>query len=175
MQKERRNNRTDTKRTGPGRKEQRKTECMSLTEKINNDIKEAMKAREKEKLEALRDIKAKLLLEATSGTGGVTEEAENKIVLKLHKQRMEAYDIFKQQGRQDLADAEMFQAKIIEGYLPKMMSEDEVRQVVREKIAAVGAAGPQDMGKVMGPVMGQLSGKADGKVISAIVKEELSK
>lgn len=148
---------------------------MSLTEKINNDIKEAMKAREKEKLEALRDIKAKLLLEATSGADSVTEEAENKIVLKLYKQRMEAHDIFKQQGRQDLADAEMFQAKIIEAYMPKMMSEDEIRKVVQDKIAAVGAAGPQDMGKVMGPIMGQLAGKADGKVISEIVKQELNK
>ncbi|MBK7130493.1 MAG: GatB/YqeY domain-containing protein [Crocinitomicaceae bacterium] len=147
---------------------------MSLTERINNDIKEAMKAREKEKLEALRDIKSKLLLEATSGSGTVTEESENKIVLKLHKQRLETYEIYTQQGRQDLADAEMFQAKIIEAYLPNMMSEEEVRKVVREKIAAVGASGPQDMGKVMGPVMGQLNGKADGKVISEIVKQELS-
>ena len=148
---------------------------MSLTERINNDIKEAMKAREKEKLEALRDIKAKLLLEATSGGAGVTEDAENKIVMKLYKQRMEAYEIFKQQGRQDLADAEMFQAKIIEAYMPAMMSEEEVRKVVQEKIAAVGATGPQDMGKVMGPIMGQLNGKADGKVISEIVKQELNK
>lgn len=148
---------------------------MSLTDKINNDIKEAMKARESEKLNALRDIKAKLLLEATSGAGGVSEEAENKIVLKLHKQRMEAYEIFKQQGRSDLADAELFQAKIIENYLPQMMSEDEIRKVVQEKISAVGAAGPQDISKVMGPIMGQLSGKADGKLISEIVKQELNK
>lgn len=148
---------------------------MSLTEKINNDIKEAMKAREQEKLNALRDIKAKLLLEATSGSGGVSEEAENKIVMKLHKQRMESYEIFKQQGRADLADPELFQAKIIEAYLPKMMSEDEIRQVVREKMAAVGATGPADLPKVMGPIMGQLNGKADGKIISEIVKQELNK
>jgi uncharacterized protein YqeY len=148
---------------------------MSLTEKINNDIKEAMKARETEKLNALRDIKAKLLLEATSGAGGVSEEAENKIVIKLHKQRMEAYEIFKQQGRTDLAEPELFQAKIIENYLPKMMSEDEIRKAVQEKIAAVGAKGPQDLPKVMGPIMGQLNGKADGKVISEIVKQELNK
>lgn len=148
---------------------------MSLTEKINNDIKEAMKARETEKLNALRDIKAKLLLEATSGSGGVSEEAENKIVIKLHKQRMEAYEIFKQQGRTDLAEPELFQAKIIESYLPKMMSEDEIRKAVQEKIAAVGATGPQDLPKVMGPIMGQLNGKADGKVISEIVKQELNK
>jgi uncharacterized protein YqeY len=148
---------------------------MSLTEKINNDIKEAMKAREQEKLNALRDIKAKLLLEATSGSGGVSEEAENKIVIKLHKQRMESYEIFKQQGRADLADPELFQAKIIEAYLPKMMSEDEIRQAVREKMAAVGATGPADLPKVMGPIMGQLNGKADGKLISEIVKQELNK
>jgi len=148
---------------------------MSLTEKINNDIKEAMKARETEKLNALRDIKAKLLLEATSGSGGVSEEAENKIVIKLHKQRMEAYEIFKQQGRTDLAEPELFQAKIIESYLPKMMSEEEIRKAVQEKIAAVGATGPQDLPKVMGPIMGQLNGKADGKVISEIVKQELNK
>jgi uncharacterized protein YqeY len=148
---------------------------MSLTEKINNDIKEAMKAREQEKLNALRDIKAKLLLEATSGTGGVSEEAENKIVIKLHKQRMESYEIFKQQGRADLADPELFQAKIIEAYLPKMMSEDEIRKAVQEKMAAVGATGPADLPKVMGPIMGQLNGKADGKLISEIVKQELNK
>ena len=148
---------------------------MSLTEKINNDIKEAMKAREQEKLNALRDIKAKLLLEATSGTGGVSEEAENKIVIKLHKQRMESYEIFKQQDRADLAEPELFQAKIIEAYLPKMMSEEEIRQAVREKMAAVGATGPADLPKVMGPIMGQLNGKADGKLISEIVKQELNK
>lgn len=148
---------------------------MSLTEKINNDIKEAMKARETEKLNALRDIKAKLLLEATSGAASVTPEAENKIVMKLHKQRMESYEIFKQQGREDLAEPELFQAKIIENYLPKMMSEDEIRAAVREKMAAVGATGPQDLPKVMGPIMGQLNGKADGKLISEIVKQELNK
>ena len=148
---------------------------MSLTEKINNDIKEAMKAREQEKLNALRDIKAKLLLEATSGADSVTPDAENKIVLKLHKQRMESYEIFKQQGRADLADVELFQAKVIEAYLPKQMSEDEIRAAVREKIAAVGASGPADLPKVMGPIMGQLNGKADGKLIADIVKQELNK
>jgi len=148
---------------------------MSLTEKINNDIKDAMKAREKEKLEALRDIKAKLIIEATSGNGEITVETENKIVMKLHKQRIEAHDIFVAQGRQDLADAELFQSKIIEVYLPKMMSEDEIRKIVQAKIAAAGVTGPADIGKVMGPVMGQLNGKADGKLISDIVKQELNK
>ena len=148
---------------------------MSLTERINNDIKEAMKAKEKEKLAALRDIKSKLLLEATSGSGEVSEDAENKIVLKLHKQRIDSIKIYEEQGREDLAADEIFQAKIIETYLPELMSEDDVRKIVQEKIAASGASGPQDMGKVMGPIMGQLNGKADGKLISSIVKEELNK
>jgi len=149
---------------------------MSLTEKINNDIKAAMKAREKEKLAALRDVKSKLLLEATSGGDGeVSEEMENKIVMKLYKQRMDTYDLYVKEGREDLAADEKFQADIIKAYMPEMMSEEEVRKVVQEKIAAVGASGPQDMGKVMGPIMGQLNGKADGKLISTIVKEELNK
>lgn len=148
---------------------------MSLTEKINADIKAAMLAKEKEKLAALRDIKAKLLLEATSGSGEVSEEAENKIVLKLHKQRIDSYNLYIEQGREDLASDEKFQADIIEAYLPKMLSEDEIRAEVVKKINAVGASGPQDMGKVMGPMSKELAGKADGKVISAIVKEELGK
>lgn len=148
---------------------------MSLTEKINEDIKAAMKAREQDKLAALRDIKSKLLLEATSGGGEVTEEIENKVVLKLYKQRMDTYDLYIKEGREDLAADEKFQAEVIAAYLPEQMSEDEIRKVVQEKIAAVGASGSQDMGKVMGPVMGQLNGKADGKLISQIVKEELNK
>lgn len=148
---------------------------MSLTEKINEDIKTAMKAKEKEKLSALRDIKSKLLMEATSGQGEVSEEKEMKVVMKLHKQRMETYQLYKEQGRDDLADEEMMQAEIIEAYLPKMMSEDEVRSAVVEQISKVGASGPQDMGKVMGPLSKELAGKADGKMIASIVKEELNK
>lgn len=148
---------------------------MSLTEKINEDIKTAMKAKEKEKLSALRDIKSKLLMEATSGQGEVSEEKEMKVVMKLHKQRMETYQLYKEQGRDDLADEEMMQAEIIEAYLPKMMSEDEVRSAVVEQISKVGASGPQDMGKVMGPLSKELAGKADGKMIASIVKEKLNK
>ncbi|WP_027420807.1 GatB/YqeY domain-containing protein [Crocinitomix catalasitica] len=147
---------------------------MSLTEQINDDIKTAMKAREKDKLAALRDIKAKLLLEATSGgDGSVSEEVENKIVMKLYKQRMDTYDLYIKEGREDLAVDEKFQAEVIGAYMPKMMSEDEVRAIVKSKLSEMGAAGPQDMGKVMGPIMGQLNGKADGKLISSLVKEEL--
>ena len=143
---------------------------------INADIKSAMLAKEKEKLAALRDIKSKLLLEATSGTGGeVTEEVAMKICMKLHKQRMETYELYIKQNREDLAAEELFQAKVIEAYLPKMLSEDEVRYEVQAAIAQVGASGPQDMGKVMGLLTGKLAGKADGKMISALVKEELTK
>lgn len=149
---------------------------MSLTERINEDIKAAMKARESDKLAALRDIKAKLIIEATSGTGGeISEDTENKIVMKLYKQRIDTYELYMKEGREDLAVDEKFQAEVIAAYMPEMMSEDELRQQIQEKLAAMGATGPQDLGKVMGPIMGQLNGKSDGKLISAIVKEELNK
>jgi uncharacterized protein YqeY len=149
---------------------------MSFTAKINEAIKQAMLAKEKERLAALRDIKSKLLLEATSGSGGeVSDEVAMKICMKLHKQRMETYDLYNAQGRQDLADEELFQAKVIEEYLPKMLSEDEIRSEVVKAISEVGATGPQEMGKVMGVLTGRLAGKADGKIIAAIVKEQLNK
>jgi uncharacterized protein YqeY len=147
---------------------------MGFTELINEDIKKAMLAREKEKLAALRDIKSKLLLEATSGNGEVSEEAAMKICMKLHKQRMETYELYIAQNRQDLADDELFQAKVIEAYMPKMMSEDEVRTSVAAAIETLGAKGPQDMGKVMGVLSGKLAGKADGKLIATLVKEMLA-
>jgi uncharacterized protein YqeY len=147
---------------------------MSLTEQINQDIKTAMLAKDKERLAALRDIKSKLMLEATSGSGEVTEEAANKIVLKLHKQRMDTYQLYVEQNREDLAHDELAQAKVIEEYLPKMMSDDEIRAAITAKIAEVGATGPQDMGKVMGPVSGALAGKADGKRVAELVKEALA-
>lgn len=147
---------------------------MGFTEIINEDIKKAMLAREKEKLAALRDIKSKLLLEATSGSGEVSDEAGIKICMKLYKQRMETYDLYMAQNRQDLADDELFQAKIIEAYLPKMMSEEEVKEEVKAAIESVGAQGPQDMGKVMGVLSGKLAGKADGKLIATLVKEMLA-
>ena len=148
---------------------------MSFTDKINADIKAAMLAKEKEKLAALRDIKSKLMLEATSGAGEVTEEAAMKIVMKLHKQRMDTYALYIEQNREDLAHDELFQAQVIESYLPKMLSEDEIRAEVQAAIAETGAASPKDMGKVMGILSSKLAGKADGKVISALVKEELAK
>ena len=148
---------------------------MTFTERINQDIKNAMLAKEKEKLAALRDIKSKLLLEATSGADSeVSEEVAMKICMKLHKQRMETYALYQQQNREDLAAEELFQAQVIEAYLPKMLSEEEIREAVQSTIEKVGAAGPQDMGKVMGVLSAQMAGKADGKVLAAIVKEMLA-
>ena len=149
---------------------------MSFTAKINDAIKQAMLAKEKERLAALRDIKSKLLLEATSGAGNeVSDETAMKICMKLHKQRMETYELYIAQGRQDLAEEELFQAKVIEEYLPKMLSEEEIRSEVIKAISEIGASGPQEMGKVMGLLTSKLAGKADGKVIAAIVKEQLTK
>ena len=147
---------------------------MSLTETINTDIKNAMKAREKEKLAALRAIKSALLLEASKdGSGEVSEEAEMKILQKLHKQRKDAAALYEEQNRPDLLEVEVFQAGVIEAYLPAQMSEEEIGEVVKSIIAKTGASSPADMGKVMGAAMGQLAGKADGKIISMLVKKYL--
>ena len=149
---------------------------MSFSAKINDAIKQAMLAKEKERLAALRDIKSKLLLEATSGAGGeVSDDAAIKICLKLHKQRMETYDLYVAQGREDLASDEIFQAKVIEEYLPKMMNNEEIQQEVLKAIQESGADGPQQMGKVMGLLTSRLAGKADGKVVAQLVKEALNK
>ena len=148
---------------------------MSLTEQINADIKAAMLAREKEKLEALRAVKAALLLEGTKdGSGEVSDATGLEIIAKLVKQRKDASKIFKEQGREDLAKDEDFQIEILNVYLPAQMGEEEVRAIVKATITQSGASGPQDMGKVMGPVMGKLKGKADGALISKLVKEELA-
>lgn len=149
---------------------------MNFTDRINADIKSAMLAKEKEKLAALRDIKSKLLLEATSGGDAeISDATAAKIVMKMHKQRMDTYTLYIEQGREDLAADELFQAKVIEEYMPKMMSEDEIRAEVQQAIAQTGASAPSDMGKVMGVLSSKLAGKADGKIISTLVKEELSK
>jgi len=148
---------------------------MALIDQINADIKTAMKARDKDRLAALRDVKSKLLLEATAGTGEVTEAAGAKIVLKLYKQRIDTYELYIKEGREDLAADEKSQAEVIKEYLPKMLSEDEIKAEVDAAIAATGAAGPQDMGKVMGMLSGKLAGKADGKLIAETVKAALLK
>jgi uncharacterized protein len=148
---------------------------MTFTERINLDIKNAMLAKEKEKLAALRDIKSKLLLEATSGAAAaVSEEVALKICMKLHKQRMETYTLYQDQNRPDLAAEELYQAQVIEAYLPQMLTEEQIRAEVATAVAQTGASGPQDMGKVMGILSAKLAGKADGKIIAALVKETLS-
>ena len=147
---------------------------MALEEKINADIKAAMLAKESAKLEALRAIKSAILLLKTSPEG-LNDDTEMKALQKMVKQRKETADLYVSQNRKDLADTEMAQAAVIEAYLPKQMSEDEIRAEVAKVISSVGASSPADMGKVMGVASKQLAGKADGKVISGIVKELLSK
>ncbi|MBN8696645.1 MAG: GatB/YqeY domain-containing protein [Bacteroidetes bacterium] len=147
---------------------------MALEEKINADIKAAMLAKESAKLEALRAVKSAILLLKTSPEG-YTDETELKALQKMVKQRKETADVYNGQGRADLAEVELAQAAIIEVYLPKQMSEAEIKSEVEKIIAAVGANSPADMGKVMGAATKALAGKADGKVVSTIVKELLSK
>ena len=146
---------------------------MSFTNTINEAIKKAMLARDKDRLEPLRDIKSKLLLESTSGNGEVSDETALKICIKLHKQRIETYDLYIAQDRADLAEVELLQANVIQEFLPKMLSEDDIKIEVIAAISQTGASGPQDMGKVMGILSAKLAGKADGKIIASLVKEEL--
>ena len=148
---------------------------MSLFDQINTDIKKAMLAKDKPTLSALRDIKSKLLLESTSASDSkVTDDIVLKISKKLHKQRIETIEIYTKQGRDDLAEEERVQALVIEKYLPKQLTADEIHEHVKIAIADVDAQGMQDMGKVMGLLSSKIGGMADGKTISAIVKEELS-
>ncbi len=149
---------------------------MSLKATIDADIKKAMLAKNKEELEALRSIKSMILLAETDkgATGEVSADAENKILMKAAKQRKESADIFQKENRTDLAQRELFQLEIISRYLPKPLSEDELRAELKNIIAQVGATGPQDMGKVMGVATRSLAGKADGKLISDWVKKLLA-
>jgi uncharacterized protein YqeY len=149
---------------------------MSLFDQISEDIKDAMKAREKEKLEALRGIK-KVMLEAKSAagaTGELSDQESLKIISKLAKQGTDSAAIYKEQGRDDLYEQEMFQVKIFESYLPVKMSDTELTETVKAIIAEVGASGMKDMGKVMGIASKKLAGLADGKDISDKVKALLS-
>lgn len=148
---------------------------MSLENQINADIKQAMLAKKKEELEALRAIKSAVLLlktspEVNANNGEISDAMELSLLQKLVKQRREAADIYVQQGRQDLADVEMGQAEVISRYLPKQMDRGEVEALLREIIAEVGATSPKDMGKVMGTATKRLAGKADNKMVSEIVK-----
>ncbi len=149
---------------------------MSLKTRIDNDIKAAMLSRNKEELEALRSIKSMILLAETEkgGTGEISDDAGNKLLMKAAKQRKESAEIFQQQNRNDLADRELFQLNVINRYLPKQLSDDELRAALKSIISEVGASGPQDMGKVMGVATKKLAGQADGKVISEWVKKLLT-
>ena len=148
---------------------------MSLQNTINDHIKQAMIAKEKDKLAALRSVKAALIVEMTKdGADSVPDDVAEKIISKLVKQRKESASIFTDQGREDLAKDEITELEYLEVYLPEQMSEDEVRNIVKEIILLVGASSPADMGKCMGPLMGKLNGKADGKLIAQLVREELS-
>ena len=149
---------------------------MSLQKEVMEQMKTAMKAKDTIALESLRALKSAFLLENTSGSGvALTEEEEIKIVQKLVKQRKDSAAIFTEQGRTDLAEPELVQAAVIEQFLPKQLSEEDVAKVVDAIIAETGAITMKDMGKVMGMANGKLAGKADGKTISMIVKARLSK
>ncbi|MBR3958751.1 MAG: GatB/YqeY domain-containing protein [Bacteroidales bacterium] len=150
---------------------------MELENKINADIKQAMLNKEKDVLESLRAIKSAILLLKTGKdavNGEVSDAAGIAMLQKLVKQRKEAADIYVQQNRQDLADEEMFQASVIERYLPKQMSREEIESEVKAIIAEVGATSPKDMGKVMGQASKRFAGKADNRIVSEIVKSLLN-
>jgi len=147
---------------------------MPLEEKINADLKAAMMAKDAKKLEAIRAIKSVILLLKTSPEG-YTDESEAKALQKEVKKRKETSEIYINQNRPELAETELFQASVIEAYLPKQMTMDELKAELAKIIARSGATTAADMGKVMGLASKQFAGKADGKVISQIVKELLSK
>jgi len=149
---------------------------MALFEQISEDIKAAMKARDKVRLETLRNIK-KVFLEAKTAPGAndtLSDADALKIIQKLAKQGKESAATFTQQNRQDLADAELAQVAVIEEYLPQALSEEEIEAKVKEIISATGASSMKDMGKVMGMASKAMAGCADGRAISTIVKRLLS-
>lgn len=145
---------------------------MSLKSNIEGGIKDAMRAKDQDRLRALRAIKSLILLEETSGnsTGELTTDAEMKILTKAAKQRRDSMEVFVAQGRSDLAEKEQAELTVIEEFLPKQLTEEELKAKLTEIIARVGASAPSDMGKVMGVATKELAGLADGKVVSATVK-----
>lgn len=147
---------------------------MEIIDRLNADIKSSMLSKDKERLSALRDIKSKILLESTSGNGDLSEEKVGMICMKLHKQRMETYDLYRKENREDLAQDELNQAKVIEEYLPKMMNEEEVLTLISEAMIETNASGMKDMGKMMALLTAKTAGKFDGKQLSLLVKMKLS-
>ncbi|MFP4287986.1 MAG: GatB/YqeY domain-containing protein [Bacteroidales bacterium] len=149
---------------------------MSLIQNIDADIKKAMLAKEKDKLEALRAVKNAILLQRTEkgASEELDEQTELKILQKLVKQRKESAEIYHEKGRTEMAEQEMQQAEVIQQYLPEQMSEDQIKEKIKQIVDQTGASSMKDMGKVMGVASKQLAGKADNKIISQIVKEILS-
>ena len=150
---------------------------MSLETTINDQLKQAMLAKDEKSLRSLRAIKAAILLAKTSegANGEIKPEEEIKMLQKLVKQRKDSLDIFRTQNREDLAKKEEEEIEVIEKFLPKQLSPEELTAIIGKIISDTGASSPADLGKVMGMATKQLAGKADGKAISAIVKEILSK
>ncbi|BAU53120.1 GatB/YqeY domain-containing protein [Mucilaginibacter gotjawali] len=148
---------------------------MSLINQVDQDIKQAMLAKQPDRLRGLRAIKSALLLARTEKGAAeeLTEEAEIKVLQKLIKQRRESAEIYKTQNREDLYEIEMQEMQVIEPYLPKQMSTEEVESFLKELISRVGATSVKDMGKVMGAANKELAGKADGRTISEVVKKLL--
>lgn len=149
---------------------------MNLFDKVSGDIKAAMLARDKVRLEALRGIKKEFLEAKTAkgGDGELSDDTALKILAKMVKQRKESASIYTEQKREDLAGEELAQAAIIEEYLPKQLSEEELTAALKEIISRVGATSAKEMGKVMGTATKELAGKAEGKAISAKVRELLA-
>jgi uncharacterized protein YqeY len=150
---------------------------MNLEQKIMADLKTAMLARDEKTVRSLRAIKAAIILAKTSeGAGGeIKEEEEIKLLQKLVKQRKDSLEIYQQQNRPDLAQKEQEEIEVIEKFLPKQISGEELKAIIATIIAETGASSPADMGKVMGAATKQLAGKAEGKAISTLVKELLAK
>jgi uncharacterized protein YqeY len=147
---------------------------MSFEDKINGDIKTAMLAKDSKKLEVLRAIKNVVIILKTSPEG-ISDDSIMKTIAKEVKKRKEAADIFKQQNRADLADVELYQASVMETYLPQQMGEAEIKAELEKIIAQVGATSAADLGKVMGAASKAFAGKADNKIVSQLVKELLTK
>ncbi|MDP4657034.1 MAG: GatB/YqeY domain-containing protein [Algoriphagus sp.] len=150
---------------------------MALKQRIETEIKSAMIAKDKVRLTALRAVKSLILLEETKEgfSGALTEEEELKLLTKAAKQRKDSAEIYEKQNRADLLEVELAELAVIQEFLPKALSEEELTQAIQEIIVRVGATGPQDMGKVMGMASKELAGKADGKAIADRVKTLLAK
>lgn len=150
---------------------------MSLKEKIDADIKDAMRNKNKEELTALRSIKSSILLAETEkgAAEGLTEDAEIRLLTKAAKQRKESAEIYEKEGREDLAAKERFELDVINRYLPKPLSEEELDKGINELVKELNASGPQDLGKVMGAATKRFAGKAEGKLIAERVKNILNR